>query len=145
MDIYDRIDACLEKQNKTKVDLCKSIGLSYNTLMSCYRRRSKKMPIETIRDMAQYFGVTLDFLISGDDNSSHNSNNVTAHNGSPIINNISNHNVHTVTVSNGVDKKWNLSEIEYEVLNVMNRLSTKDKNELLNTAYQLEKNKKENN
>ncbi|MDD3958547.1 MAG: helix-turn-helix transcriptional regulator [Candidatus Izemoplasmatales bacterium] len=66
MDIYDRITELLKRQKKTRKDLCASTGLSYNTMTSLFKRKSKNMRLDTIRAIADYLGTSVDFLLFGE-------------------------------------------------------------------------------
>lgn len=66
MDIYDRITELLKRQKKTRKDLCASTGLSYNTMTSLFKRKSKNMRLDTIRAIAEYLGTSVDFLLFGE-------------------------------------------------------------------------------
>ena len=67
MDIYDRINIKLKEQDKKKTVLCSAIDLSYNTLTSLFRRKSKNITIDTIRKIANFLGCSADYLITGEE------------------------------------------------------------------------------
>ena len=65
MDLYDRIDVLLKAMNSNRTKMCETIGISYNTLSSLYKRRSKNMDLETIQKIALYLGTTVEYLFTG--------------------------------------------------------------------------------
>ena len=77
---------------------------------------------------ANYLDCSMDFLVNGEGNKSYNNN--IMYNG----------NIHSITISNGDrNSQRELTEIEYEIMKVCSRLSTKKKNALLSEAYRIEK------
>ncbi|HAQ55966.1 MAG TPA: hypothetical protein DCR44_00940 [Acholeplasmatales bacterium] len=66
MDIYERINALLKSKAMTRKDLCAATGLSYSTLTSLFQRKSKNMRLETIRAIAGFLAVSVDYLVLGD-------------------------------------------------------------------------------
>lgn len=67
MDLYDRIDVLLKAMNSNRTKMCETIGISYNTLSSLYKRRSKNMDLETIQKIALYLGTTVEYLFTGNE------------------------------------------------------------------------------
>lgn len=67
MDVYDRINQELKEQRRTRKDLCLATGISYNTLTSLFQRRSKTMKLDTLKLIAEYLDVSLDWLLEGGD------------------------------------------------------------------------------
>ncbi|MCK7486490.1 MAG: XRE family transcriptional regulator [Bacillus subtilis] len=65
MDIYERINALLKSKTLTRKDLCAATGLSYSTLTSLFQRKSKNMRLETIRAIAGFLAVSVDYLVLG--------------------------------------------------------------------------------
>lgn len=63
--IYDRIDLKLKELGSNRKRMCEEIGLSYNTLMSSYLRKSDRMPLDVAKKIADYISVSLDWLITG--------------------------------------------------------------------------------
>lgn len=43
--------------------MCEAINLSYNTYNSMLKRQSTSISLDTIKDIARYFDVSLDYLI----------------------------------------------------------------------------------
>lgn len=65
MDLYDRIENLLNKNNLTKKALCERTGISYNTLASLFKRRSKRIEIETLQKIAECLNTTIEYLTTG--------------------------------------------------------------------------------
>lgn len=113
MTLYKRITDKLDQMNKTRKDLCDATGLSYNTLTSQFQRESKNMKLDTIILIAQYLNVTVEYLVTGKENSL-----LIKDNNSSYLN------------SNDV--------IDQELIKIINTLDYKDKTILLAKAYELE-------
>lgn len=128
LDIYDRIDFRLKEMNATRKKMCTDLKIPYSTLTSFYQSRSGNMTLSTIKKIADYLDCSMDFLVNGEGNKSYNNN--IMYNG----------NIHSITISNGDrNSQRELTEIEYEIMKVCSRLSTKKKNALLSEAYRIEK------
>ena len=65
MDIFDRIDRRLRENGSTKRALCEATGIPYSSLMTLYQRRSGNMANETAIKIADFLGVSLDYLLRG--------------------------------------------------------------------------------
>lgn len=66
MDMYDRIEQILDEERISKRKLSIDLEIPYTTLVSMFNRRSLSVDIETIKKIAHYLNVDLDFLIAGD-------------------------------------------------------------------------------
>lgn len=127
LDIYDRIDLKLRELDASRKKMCQDLSIPYSTLTSFYQNRSGNMTLSTIKKIADYLGCSMDYLVNGEGNKSYNNN--IMYNG----------NIHSITISNGdSSSKRELTEIEYEIMKVCSRLSTKKKNALLSVAYKIE-------
>lgn len=127
LDIYDRIDLKLRELDASRKKMCQDLSIPYSTLTSFYQNRSGNMTLSTIKKIADYLGCSMDYLVNGEGNKSCNNN--IMYNG----------NIHSITISNGdSSSKRELTEIEYEIMKVCSRLSTKKKNALLSAAYKIE-------
>lgn len=60
-DIYERL---LELKDVTTADVCKATGISQST-MSNWKRRQNNLSAKNAQKVADYFGVTVDYLMSG--------------------------------------------------------------------------------
>lgn len=68
MDMYDRIEVLLKTNRMNKKELCARTGISYNTLASLFKRRSKNVELETIRKIACCLNTTVEYLVTGNEN-----------------------------------------------------------------------------
>ncbi len=66
MDLYDRIEKLLKERGVTKKALCESTGISYNTLASLFKRRSKRVEISTLQKIADFLHTSIEYLTTGD-------------------------------------------------------------------------------
>ena len=115
MDIYDRITYQLKLQKKTRKTLCQTTEIPYATLSSLFQRRSKQMHLTTMIKIADFLGVTIDYLVIGD----------RVKEGYPL--------------SEDPDQAYNNSDnISRELLRIIQKLTIKGKNLLLSKAYELE-------
>lgn len=64
MDLYKKIDFLCDQNKVSRRKMCDDIHLSYNTYNSLLKRNSKGMALDTLQDIASYFNVSLDYLIS---------------------------------------------------------------------------------
>lgn len=64
MALYEKIDFLCESNNITRKNLAKQTGVSYATLNSMFARQSTNISLETIRAIANYFQVSLDYLLA---------------------------------------------------------------------------------
>ena len=65
MDTFDRIDARLREKGASKRALCEATGISYSTLMTLYQKRRENMERDTAIKIADFLGVSLDYLLRG--------------------------------------------------------------------------------
>ncbi len=115
MDIYDRITYQLKSQRKTRKSLCDETGIPYATLSSLFQRRSENMSMSTMTKIADFLGVTIDYLVIGDRVKS------------------------GYTLSEDSGNSYHHSDtITRELLRIIQKLSVKGKNLLLSKAYELE-------
>ena len=66
MDYYDRIEILLKEKNDNAKNMCKNIGLSYNTFAGQKKRRSKNIDMHIVQSIAEYLNTTTEYLINGD-------------------------------------------------------------------------------
>lgn len=64
MEIIDRIYELLEQKNKKAYELCKVLDITQST-MSTWKSRHKNPAAEQLKPIADFFGVSLDYLITG--------------------------------------------------------------------------------
>lgn len=66
-DLYNRINS-LCKANSTNITaMCKEIGVARSSLSELNAGRTSTLKAETLKKIADYFSVTIDFLITGDE------------------------------------------------------------------------------
>lgn len=64
MEIIERISQTLKEKNKMAVDLCHVLDINTST-MSTWRARKKNPPAEYMPAIANFLGVSLDYLLTG--------------------------------------------------------------------------------
>ena len=63
MNIYDKMDFLCNRNKITRKELAESTNIPYATLNSMIARQSTNISLDTIKAIAKYFSVTLDYLI----------------------------------------------------------------------------------
>ncbi len=66
MDYYDRIEDLLKQRNDNAKNMCRNIGMSYNTFSGQKKRRSKNVDMYIVQTIADYLNTTTEYLINGD-------------------------------------------------------------------------------
>lgn len=116
----------LHKTNITK--MARDIGLS-NAAAASWRKGSTPKG-ETLQKIADYFGVSMDSLLSGD------SSTITASGRSVVLQgNTGNNTVGQGNVSTGCDQ---LSDMEVELLRIFRKMDMRKKNAAMSYFYDLE-------
>lgn len=111
MNIYDRINKLLKDRGITKKELSEKTSIPYQTLTSLFYRQSKNMSLTTIKKIAEYFGVSVDYLVMGE----------------------------TYLVKEKAEAYLTEhNELDYEILRIARLLPIRSKTELLSKAYELE-------
>lgn len=64
MKFYENLDYILQNKHISKREMCHQIRLSYNTFMSAYHRKSKKISFETMLNIAQFLGCDVETLLN---------------------------------------------------------------------------------
>lgn len=64
MEIIERISQILSEKNKMAVDLCRILNIQTST-MSTWKTRKKNPPAEYMPAIANFLGVSLDYLLTG--------------------------------------------------------------------------------
>ena len=65
MDTYDRIELLMQKNGMSAYKLSKATGISTG-LISQWKSRAQQPSAAKLQKVADYFGVTVDYLINGD-------------------------------------------------------------------------------
>lgn len=129
MTVSERIFYLLQKQGKRQSDLARALRVRPTTVSEWKNGRREPSSVHYIQ-LAEYFGVSLDYLIAGRDPPA-------AVPIQQIIGNSNSHNVVTIASDNIVDE-WSR-----ELLKVCAPFDIRRKTALLTYAYSLEKEMKE--
>lgn len=65
MDFLDNLDFLLKAHNMKRADLARAIHIAPSTINSWYARGTDKIKLQVLIDIADYFRVSLEFLING--------------------------------------------------------------------------------
>lgn len=76
-ELYNRIDELCKSNGINITIMCKDTGVSRGSLTDLKSGRKKSLSIETIAKIAEYFKVTTDYLITGNEQNSPNLSNKT--------------------------------------------------------------------
>jgi len=63
----ERLKLCRKTQNKTQKDIANSLGLTENGYQK-YEISNREPKMETLNKLADYFGVSVDYLMGRTDN-----------------------------------------------------------------------------
>lgn len=66
MDIFDRIVEQLETKGVSGAQMSRELGFS-NAVFSQWKQRKQKPSADKVSKMAEYFGVSADYLLTGED------------------------------------------------------------------------------
>lgn len=66
MDTFDRISDLIKKNSMTQADLSRATGISTG-LISQWKKRMQSPSVDKLKIIADYFGVSVDYLLSGED------------------------------------------------------------------------------
>ena len=126
MSITERIFDLARAQNKRQSDIVRALNVRANTVSEW--KSGKRSPTLThCVTLADYFGVSLDYLITGREPR-----------GAPVQQIIGNNNSNNTAIAGGAAGGV-LTEYERELITVAGAFDMRRKNELLNFAYQIEK------
>lgn len=64
MTLYEKIDFLCDTNKIARKELARQTGISYATLNSMFSRQSTNISLETIRAIANFFNVSLDYLLA---------------------------------------------------------------------------------
>ena len=126
MTLTDRIFDLLNKKGKTQTDIARLLNVRPTTV-SEWKKGKYTPTVEHCVTLAEYFGVSLDYLITGREPR-----------GAPVQQIIGNNNSNN-TARSGDAAGAVLTEYERELLKVAGAFDMRRKTELLNFAYQIEK------
>lgn len=126
MTLTDRIFDLLNKKGKTQTDIARLLNVRPTTV-SEWKKGKYTPTVEHCVTLAEYFGVSLDYLITGREPR-----------GAPVQQIIGNNNSNNTAIA-GDAMGAVLTEYERELLKVAGAFDMRRKTELLNFAYQIEK------
>ena len=126
MTLTDRIFDLLNKKGKTQTDIARLLNVRPTTV-SEWKKGKYTPTVEHCVTLAEYFGVSLDYLITGREPR-----------GAPVQQIIGNNNSNNTAIA-GDAAGAVLTEYERELITVAGAFDMRRKNELLNFAYQIEK------
>ncbi len=64
--IYEKIDFLLKLNNLKQNTMCEAIKVPTSTYSSMKQRNSKSISIDTIRDISNFFNISIDYFINND-------------------------------------------------------------------------------
>lgn len=126
MTLTDRIFDLLNKKGKTQTDIARLLNVRPTTV-SEWKKGKYTPTVEHCVTLAEYFGVSLDYLITGREPR-----------GAPVQQIIGNNNSNNTAIA-GDAAGAVLTEYERELLKVAGAFDMRRKTELLDFAYQIEK------
>lgn len=126
MTLTDRIFDLLNKKGKTQTDIARLLNVRPTTV-SEWKKGKYTPTVEHCVTLAEYFGVSLDYLITGREPR-----------GAPVQQIIGNNNSNNTAIAGDATGAV-LTEYERELLKVAGAFDMRRKTELLNFAYQIEK------
>nr|DAS37218.1 MAG TPA: Helix-turn-helix XRE-family like protein [Caudoviricetes sp.] len=68
MEFLDNLDFLLKAHNMKRADLARALNIAPSTINSWYARGTDKIKLQVLIDIADYFRVSLEFLINGNKN-----------------------------------------------------------------------------
>lgn len=127
MTMTERIFDLLNKNGKTQTDIARLLNVRPTTV-SEWRKGKYAPSVANCVALADYFGVSLDYLITGREPR-----------GAPVQQIIGNNNSNNTAVAGDVVVIGDCTEYERELLKVAGAFDMRRKNDLLSYAYKLEK------
>ncbi len=110
MTFYDQLPKLLKDKGKSRKDLSLKTGIPYQTLSSLIHRKSENIRIDILIKIADYFEVSLDYLIKGE----------------PFI-----------VKERLVEYNQSNNEVEYQILRVSRMMGINDKYDFLQKGYEI--------
>ena len=62
MQLLEKLDMLLKEKNLSKRAFAEKSGIPYNTVMGLYNRGMENIQLSTLKKIANYFDVSLDYL-----------------------------------------------------------------------------------
>jgi transcriptional regulator with XRE-family HTH domain len=67
MEFLDNLDFLLKAHNMKRADLARAIHVAPSTINSWYARGTDKIKLQVLIDISNYFNVSLEYLINGNE------------------------------------------------------------------------------
>lgn len=67
MDFLENLDFLLKAHNMKRADLARAIHVAPSTINSWYARGTDKIKLQVLIDISNYFNVSLEYLINGNE------------------------------------------------------------------------------
>ncbi|MBP1083475.1 helix-turn-helix domain-containing protein [Bacillus capparidis] len=67
MKFTDKLDALMEEKNISKMGLSKKSGIPYTTIVNFYKKGSENIKLSTLKKLADFFEVSLDYLVDDEE------------------------------------------------------------------------------
>ena len=64
--LYERIDALCKERDMSVTEMCRQLNVPRTTLSELKSGRSKTLGIKHLTKIAEFFGVTVDYLVTGE-------------------------------------------------------------------------------
>ncbi len=130
--LTDRLAKLRKDRDETQADVAKHLGIE-RTTYGKYETGGIQPPIEVVLKLAEYYGVTTDYLLGNDKTPGGGSLSSGHISGSAVVNG---KNTGTVTVTNGESRV--LSKEEQEILRIYSLLDVKSRIKLLECVLKIE-------
>lgn len=127
MTMTERIFDLLSQKGKNQTDIARLLNVRPTTV-SEWRKGKYTPSVANCVALADYFGVSLDYLITGREPR-----------GAPVQQIIGNNNTNNTAIAGATVSAGNMGEYERELLKVAGAFDMRRKNDLLSYAYKLEK------
>ncbi|MCM1220642.1 MAG: helix-turn-helix domain-containing protein [Lachnospiraceae bacterium] len=127
MTLTERIFDLLSQKGKTQTDIARLLNVRPTTV-SEWRKGKYTPSVANCVALADFFGVSLDYLITGREPR-----------GAPVQQIIGNNNSNNTAIAGGAVSAGDIGEYERELLKVAGAFDMRRKNDLLSYAYKLEK------
>lgn len=72
MKLTDKLDFLMKEKDINKVELSKKSGIPYTTIINFYEKGTDNVKLSTLKKLASYFRVSLDYLVDDDDSAAKN-------------------------------------------------------------------------
>ncbi len=128
MTIADQINDLLKTQKRRQADLARALGVRANTVSEWCKGRHD-VSASYYPKIAEFFGVSLDYLITGKEPRGAPA--------APVQQIIGNKNSNNTAIAGGVGD--GVSALDLELLKVVSGFDIRAKTEVLHFAYQIEK------